>query len=437
MNIYQEENDLLAWNFLERNFFSNFRLPLSKLIDKKCHRLHLILNTVCNQSCSYCYYARYGKDLIPDYASKPQSILNNLQILLDYLVTENMHPILEIFSGDLFSQKLGFDALDLILDYCRQYKITHHIFIANNGTFILYKDITERIINYIDEFSKIGVELKLSMSVDGKYMEGNRIITKGKGFTDADYENLFSFCKKHDFGFHPLIYSNNIEKWEDNLSWFIYNFKKHNLSWNKLQALEVMNQEWTLDQTKTYLDFVEFTMKLMYDYLGKDPYKILEFICKDGFNFLSIVQGIPENFVCMLPRRLSVRLGDLAVFNCPRLSYDIFKFGNFKVERDRIIGFSSKNIQFFMAVFSANRTSLPICESCKIRNFCPGQCLGSMYETTGDPFSPIPTVCRLFHGKVKTIFRILKEIGCFQLSDFQQLAIKNNTYTILKNIGVS
>jgi hypothetical protein len=37
---------------------------------------------------------------------------------------------------------------------------------------------------------------------------------------DAYYDKCFDFVKNNGGGFHPMIYSKNIEKWKDNFLWF-------------------------------------------------------------------------------------------------------------------------------------------------------------------------------------------------------------------------
>jgi len=40
--------------------------------------------------------------------------------------------------------------------------------------------------------------------------------------------------------------------------------------------------------------------------------------------------------------------------------------------------------------------------------------LGSQYEETGDLFTPIPTVCRMYHVKVKTMIECFRDLGVYE-----------------------
>jgi hypothetical protein len=48
-----------------------------------------------------------------------------------------------------------------------------------------------------------------------------------------------------------------------------------------------------------------------------------------------------------------------------------------------------------------------------IKNTCMSGCLGAQFETMGDPFIPIPSVCALEHGKVKAQIEFLEENNIF------------------------
>jgi len=56
-----------------------------------------------------------------------------------------------------------------------------------------------------------------------------------------------------------------------------------------------------------------------------------------------------------------------------------------------------------------------MCELCLIKHLCSGGCLGSQFETTGDLFSPIPSVCQLEHAKIRAMITAYKELRVFDL----------------------
>ena len=433
---YQKENDIIAWNFLERTFFKSFRLPYDEMRATNYGSVEFMLNAACNQACQYCYLNKYGTELVPKSARNVNNILKNSELLIKFLTSNNMHPTYEIFSGDLFFQRVGFDLLDLILKYSKICKTTDLILIPTNGTFIMDDERTKKVIYYLEEFQKLNIQLGLSLSVDGKYMEENTPMKVGRNYTDNDYDAIFKFAKKFHCGFHPMIYSHRIDSWIDNFLWFQENFKKYDLPWNGIYLLEVRNKEWSDKQINEYLKFVEFLLEWVYNKLDNNPSRLLQFIFKSGFNFLNVFSTIGRGYGCSIQSCLHVRMGDLFVVPCHRTSYDILNFGKFEVNDDEIVGFKSKNVEFFLAIQAASVKSNPMCEKCMIKHFCSGQCFGSMYEATGDPFSPIPTVCKLFHGKLRMVLRTLKRLGCFYLPEFRHINNSKPLFEVIKNLEV-
>ena len=49
---------------------------------------------------------------------------------------------------------------------------------------------------------------------------------------------------------------------------------------------------------------------------------------------------------CNLVHHLTVRLGDLAIIPCHRLSYDKLIYGKYKVSDNKIVGIEALNINF-------------------------------------------------------------------------------------------
>ena len=71
----------------------------------------------------------------------------------------------------------------------------------------------------------------------------------------------------------------------------------------------------------------------------------------------------------------------------------------------------SLNHELMVAIYSSKITNFPYCQDCMIKNLCTGGCLGSQYESTGDLFTPIPSVCLLEHGKVQSFIEVLEELN--------------------------
>ncbi|GAI05625.1 unnamed protein product, partial [marine sediment metagenome] len=142
---YQKENDALYNSFLNRTFFNGW----TKKDDSRYEnfrRIEFILNAKCNLDCKYCYYTKYGDQLYPKKISQPTDILRNLEMLLDWLIQNGYAPDIDFFSGEPFFQKVGFDALQMILDkFSSAGRKPKNIVIPTNYTFILIDRLVEKV----------------------------------------------------------------------------------------------------------------------------------------------------------------------------------------------------------------------------------------------------------------------------------------------------
>ena len=113
---------------------------------------------------------------------------------------------------------------------------------------------------------------------------------------------------------------------------------------------------------------------------------------------------------CSIQSTLHLRLGDLAIVPCHRLSYTPFITGHLEVENHQIVGVKANNVELYLTIESLDGKNMPFCETCLIRSLCSLCCLGSNFETTGDLFSPIPSVCQLEHHRVKSEVAALQDL---------------------------
>jgi radical SAM protein with 4Fe4S-binding SPASM domain len=414
MKTFQQENDKLLNSFLERTFFDSW-----KGNSQNFSSIELQMGTACNLKCKYCYYTRYGDQLYPKEIQNPKEIIGNLSLIMDWLIENRYCPKIEFFSGDPLSQQLGLDCIRLIADKVSSAKLKiPSIVIPTNYTFLISENQTKKVKELLKYVEKSGLKPILSASIDGKYCEANRPLRAGKDIrNDAYYQKCFAFNKEYCFGFHPMIYSELIENWPENFLWFQENFKKYGIPYHSIYFLEVRNAEWSDRQIGKFVDLIDFLIEWTFENpCRKNPEEFMNFLFNyRGYNilmnaFITVGRGLG----CSLQQTLNVRLGDLAIVPCHRTSYPQYIGGNFAVENGKIQGIKSKNPEIMMAELTFEGKTWPVCESCLLNNLCIRGCLGSQFETTGDLFSPIPTVCKLAHAKIYATIRALKRLGLYE-----------------------
>ena len=419
----QAENNKLINSFLGRTFFRAWRNPGEKGIDTENYRtVELWLNNKCNLACKYCYLNRYGNDLYPPEAQDDEKVLKNLDFFLDWLIENKLAPRFELFGGEPLVQETGFKALKMILEkYKNVEKKPSTITIPTNYTFLLSDILTKRIEDLLRKSRKIGIPIFLSASFDGKYCEENRPFRGAKPGqkdprNDKYYQKAFTFAKKWQFGFHPMIYSEKTENWKENFLWFQENFKKHGIPWHNIYLLEIRNQEWLDQQISKFADFIDFLIKWTF----KNPCRhnlaaLMDFLFRGkGYNMLSTpLTTCGRGIGCSIQSTFHLRLGDLAWVPCHRTSYPPFVYAFLKVENNKIVGIEAFNPELMIAIGSLQQKNQPQCEACLLKTLCSFGCLGSQFETTADLFSPIPTVCQLQHAKISAMIKAYKDLKVY------------------------
>jgi len=399
------EDDILLESFLNRTFFQGFQNP-EKYINY--NRIELYLFPNCNMTCKYCYLNKYGDKLYPKEIVNFRKIKENSYKLVDWLKDIGFRGGIEIFSGEPLIHDFIFDILYYIIDNLDFQTLV----IPSNMSFLLYEKYKKKTAKLLDYAESLDKYVRISASFDGKHSQKNRPFKHNiKVNVDKWSDEIFRFSSKYKIGFHPMIYSNEIEKWKENFLWFQEMFRKYNMSFSNIYLLEVRNMEWTTEQILYFQEFIDFLIKWTHQKLGRDNF--IDFILhRKGYNllaspFITVGRGIG----CSIQSTLTVRLGDLAIVPCHRTSYSPFIAGYLEGIDENGFHVKAKNPALFLSIMSFDKDTLPYCSTCPIKSLCSAGCLGAQYEVNGDMFTPIPTVCALEYAKISQIIKSMKEIG--------------------------
>lgn len=406
----KEENSLIVNNLLNKTFFAGWKSPdVTKYQNYKT--LELVINGKCDLACRYCYITRFGDKLYPKEIHQDDVVRKNTKMLLSYLSENGYKPRVEIFSGETLMQNIGYDVLDMAVDFCSSYK--GEIVIPTNMNFVMHDQLFQRYQKIYERAKSLDVKIHLSASVDGLYCDVNRPFRNNS--LKRDYDKIFDFASHNSIAFHPMIYCEEIEHWKDNFLWFQSMFKKYKIPWNALYLLEVRNSEWTVEQIREFGKFLKFLVIYIRDKFKDLPNKkFFRTVLQDKlFNLFGLFFTIGRGTGCSIQSTMQVRLADLSVFPCHRLTYEYFKMYRFLTDDEKVIGIEGINPELAVAHQSMDHSTFPYCQECLLKTLCNGQCLGSMYENSGDLFTPVPNVCLLEHEKVSSIINTLYEIGVF------------------------
>lgn len=434
----QAERDRFLYELMNELFFKGWR---GEKEDEYHDTIEFQVSYSCIHNCSYCYVNHYGDELYKPDIQEKDRVIENTKLLLDWIEANGFHiNTWSLFSGSLFSQKVGYEVIEIIYNKLRntdKEKIKPNvIMIPNNMTFLMDDESKQQVEEYIEKFKELGIKFHLSNSVEGKYMNENTPVNmkvpvgdkmgehlfRPNEIDDSYYDDVFKFAKEHGYGFHPMIYSNNIEKWKKNFLWFQDKFEEYGLPHNRIFLLEVRNEEWSDREIKELRDFVTFVHHWVYQNIARgDKEKFFKLI--DNSNTINMVYSLVgqnklSGMPCSIQSDIQVRLGDLHFGPCHRTSYTGYEFGKFSVENGAITGIDAINPELAMGVYSLDHETVQGCMTCPINAVCNKTCLGANMESTGEPFTPSPKVCQLGYAKALGALDFYKDIG--SLNDVKQ-----------------
>lgn len=457
-NNYANNEAVLLETFLDATFKP---IGQSKFYTSKTfEHLELIITPECNQRCDYCYITKYGKDLYPKHRrANKETSMANLKMIMDYLIYEK-HYIFkeyELFAGDMYTTGYMLDVFNLLLPYFQYvYKkvpelndeMDIRIIVPSNLRFVIDTEFTQQLLEVIKEFEKLGVIMNFSWSHDGKYSSDVREKTE---LTDEFYEAAFKFCNDTGAGIHPMICAAATPHLIDNYKWWVEMFEKYFPDRFAAQDyaprfLVVRNgDEWNEESIELYLNYLKFRFEDLIEKYDGDMDKLAKMLFRaDGAEVINgdifdIINYTPLGqegaMCCSLQKGLMIRISDLAIVPCHRLSYDHFIGGWFEVDEEskKIIGLKANNVATLIDTKSHKANLAPVCASCWNVNFCLGGCLGAQYEWSGELYLPIPSVCVLLKAQTSFILKMLCDTGILQYAH-QHDYIQIDKYRHLRNL---
>lgn len=447
MSINIDDHKALKY-FLDTQLFNKKVFDQNELIPNI--GIELIIRPECNQRCDYCYITQYGKSLYPiELRPNNETLVHNTEILLNYLYNNQCYlHRLELFAGDLFYDNLFFQLIEKIYDYYKkilsqdinyfsQKRIRPAVIIPCNFSFCKDIEKINHFKSYFYKFKELGITLYLSYSSDGIFSTQYR---EKEPLNDEFLNNVFTLIQECNYGAHPMLSYENIEYAIQNYEWWKQQYQKYNLinEENRFSffppSLEVRNHGWDQEHIQTYINYL--------NYLIEDRLKIynnnLELFTADIFNKninyadgnlhgpmamdpIKINFNHPESneMSCSLGHVLCIYVGDLTLVPCHRLSYPMYKGGQFVLnqEKTEIVDIQAlDNVNGYFNQIMSNRFYNPKCCICDYQALCLKGCHGAQFEHFRDPNMPIPDICDLFKMKADFLLAKYSQLGVLQLA---------------------
>lgn len=440
MNVNYQLDEKEIFNFLlDRSTFNSTMYSFDVLSDGRnrinfddntvINMLELIVRPECNQRCEYCYIARYGKELYPleQRLSKEQT-LNNIKMILDWVFnTKNLYiNHWELFAGDLFYDDLYFDLIDMFAEFLREKQDQYPsvfkrypglILTPSNFSFIHSPEKKIKLEQYIKDFQEeFNWELGFSISTDGKYGIDTREQTP---LSDEYFDSLFQWSLDHPAnGFHSIISVSNIDNgiksyqwWKEQCEKWFKGTSKESFSWLPYWLL-ARQDEWTKESIDKVLQLIDYMIIDRYHMCGDNPDRFAVHLFGDEQMIREA--GLPSNEIindlihfninnprdmshlqCSINSCTAINVNNLTLVPCHRLTYEVFQGGSFVVKDNKIIDIEPFNVTTYLMTKMAKADSFPVCTNCDHNFLCDRGCLGAQFESSGELFLPIESVCQL------------------------------------------
>lgn len=455
--IINNDDQILFQHLVHRNL-SN------KNIKNEYPAIELIIRPECNQKCQYCYLQQHGKEIYPVRINSEQ-IINNLSMLINYFIEqEYIFGSIDLFAGDLFFDDLFFDLIPVFKTYYNFLKEKYFTILEENQFFIMipcnmsFCENDEKItkVKTICDFFRreFHVQIKFSYSTDGIY--ATEIREQKQELNETFFDKVFQLCEEENWGVHPMISYEGIDKMIDNYEWFKAKHQQFTLKGTMPYFLEVRNDGWTDETIKKYQKFLIYVLDDIFhnncqsnlDIFFNNvfsPYEIINGQYRNraelntNFSILHLRKNVGHFSGCSLSNQeLIINLQNLSIVPCHRLAYPELIGGYFVVENQKITSITAaETINSYLSTIYCNRDVSPKCISCKYNPICMKGCLGAQYESSSDINIPCSSVCNLLQMKYNTIINYYHSIGLFHhiFQNYLNYPDKNDLLLVLLNFG--
>lgn len=409
----------------------------------KTNTLELIISSGCNQKCEYCYLVKHAHKMYTSESNDKNNILHNLPILLDYLrEIQYEFNAYDIFSGEFFSLPYWEDILEIIYNDSLKYPIPKNISIPTNMTFILDENKTKKVSDWLNKCKQSGINIHLSASVDGPIELENieRPLLNNTVKDEAFFDKLFTFMAKYHVGAHPMITKEFVKNYKYNYDFWLNNLAKYNVTSelnNNLYLIPMFlmvrdEEQWDKESLNSYKEFLWYAAKRDLEVLHKNDVQDFAMHMADNFcnnmkhlgtynsmqPYMLAIPSEKNKIPCSIQSGLKIRVGDLKIVPCHRLTYKNLIFGEFILNEDKtkITHIQGDKVELMHKIFTFNPLrSMMKCSDCKIRAFCAKGCLGSQLERTSELFACEENVCDMYFTVYKTIHEIAEHYGIYDI----------------------
>lgn len=412
---------------------------------KHIDNVEFYISPDCNLKCSYCYVQKHKDLTYPKEIRDPKVIMGNLKLLLRAIEANSIYiHTLDIFSGEIWSSDFGIQSLVEILEFNKKNRFCDKILIPSNCEFVLHPEWRNKFQNLIDQFKELGINLLVSASIDGPLIDPvSRAPVSSNHRSLDDYDVIFEFLSRNGYLTHPMLSPDSVPNWIETHKWFSEMHKKFNMN-PHIMILEVRDGDWNdeiLESYKKYIEYLfNYELNSIYEgsllKLANDKLFWFNESYPHGYNSLKLSNF--RRMSCKLQRTIYIRLGDLSIIPCHRLSYDKLNYGKIQIDDDLNITITDQNVELAIKLLSTRfQTGINGCDSCEDNYFCLGPCLGANYEYHWDvAYTCTRKVCNMQKTRIRTVSRLFLDSGLEELVLSDQICSsnRNKEMEVLKNL---